>query len=86
MLYTRSRLRRTRCSGPLSAQDTRPEVYRVQSATRARRYVRKTGHVRCDGGGARAIVDGSIVEQGVAWLRNARDEACVGVEPGVEEN
>jgi hypothetical protein len=34
----------------------------------------------------RDVVEGTIVEQGVAWLRHARDEACVGVEAGVEEN
>ena len=64
----------------------RPE----QSAQRTDVIVRKRpAHVRRDAGGTGAIVhrgvDGLVVEQGVARLRHAREEARVGVETGVEE-
>ena len=48
-----------------------------------------TAHASCDAGSTGTVVDGRVdglvVEEGVAGLRDAREESRVGVETGVEE-
>jgi hypothetical protein len=57
---------------------------------RARRYARRNGAcaLRCDAGGTGTVVDGGVdglIVEGITCLRNTWEEACMGIETGVEE-